>query len=79
MEEEAKKTQEALNKYFEESDTVTAQHVLYNEFNTSYKLGVTKFQMYVLFATGWGDPTGKAEDGSLGYHKKVKAKEANNG
>jgi hypothetical protein len=73
MNEEPTKEQEALNKYFEDSETVTAQLVLYNEFNATYKLGVNKFQMYILFGQGRRQPTGKAEDGSLGYYKKVKA------
>lgn len=73
------KEQEALNMYFEESDTVTAQDVLYTEFVEQYGMLVNKFMMYVLFGTAWGNCTGKAENGSAGYHKKVKPKEVKNG
>lgn len=70
--EEQNKSQEALNKYFEDSDEVTAQHVLYNDFVKSYGQRILKFQMYILFQDGWGNCTGKAKCGSLGYHKKLK-------
>lgn len=76
---EITKEQEALNKYFEDSENVTAQHVLYKNFVDQYGMIVNKFMMYVLFDTAWGNCTGKAEDGSAGYHKRVKLKEANNG
>ena len=67
-------SKEALDKYFEDSTTVTAQHVLFNDFKAMYGGMVNKFQLYLLFGNAWGNHTGKDTDGSLGYHKKVKPK-----
>lgn len=66
-----KEAAEILNRWFEPSQEVTAQHVLYNDFVSEYGGSLSKFVMYILFQQGWGNPTGKAECGSLGYHKKV--------
>lgn len=74
MKTEQKQSEKALNIYFEASETVTAQHVLYNEFIALYPNMCSKFQMYTLFLQGWGNPTGKDTDGNLGYHKKLKPK-----
>lgn len=71
---ESQQVKKALDKYFEPSKNVTAQDVLYKQFVEQYGAIVSKFQMYICFATGWGNCTGKAENGSAGYHMKVKQK-----
>jgi hypothetical protein len=71
MSEGKAKAMEALEKYFEPSEKVTAQHVLYNTFVKEYGALINKFSMYVMFQTAWGSPTGKDEKGDLGYHKKT--------
>lgn len=65
---------QALEKYFEPSETVTAQHELYNQFDKKFGAVVNKYYMYLLFSEGWGNPTGKDSNGNLGYHMKLKQK-----
>lgn len=71
---ESEQIKQALDKYFEPNDTVTAQHTLYDQFVEQYGRVVTKFEMYICFGTGWGNCTGKDEKGSAGYHMRVKQK-----
>lgn len=68
---EESQAKQTLTRYFEPCETVTAQHVLYNEFVKKYGF-ISKFLMYVLFLTGWGQCTGKDSSGSAGYHMKLR-------
>lgn len=66
------KEQVAIEQFYEQSDTVTAQHVLYNEFieETKWK-GLPKILFYILLNETFGFPNLKDADNNLGYALKL--------
>ena len=66
-----KELQDLLSNYFEPSETVTAQHILYENFVKEHGRLITKFQCYLTWHEAWGNPELKDEAGNLGYKMKV--------
>lgn len=57
---------------FEESETVTAKHILWNGFVEKTGCQIPKIFGYLVMDELFGQCTGKDSDGYAGYHKKLK-------
>ena len=58
---------------FEKSETVTAKDVLARDYLLKIKRDIPKIILYIVMDKELGQCDGKAENGCLGYHLKVKS------
>ena len=59
-----------LKDYFEESETVTAKHILFDQLLLSIRVPLPKVVFYILMDEMYGGTIGKDESGYVGYHLK---------
>ena len=59
-----------FNDCFESSETVTAKHILWEDFVSATGCQIPKVFGYIVMDKLWGLCTGKDEKGFAGYHRK---------
>lgn len=66
-----------IKDFFIPSETLTAQHILAQEYISHINLCLPKLILYIIMNELFGNPNGKDEDGNLGYYLKSKSHEIN--
>lgn len=60
-----------IEQLFTKSETVTAFHILYNQYIDRIKKPLPKVFFYIIFEEIYGPVTGKDSDGHAGYHMTI--------
>lgn len=60
-----------LSECLVKSETVTAKHILFQNYIDLIKKPLPKIFFYIILEEIFGQPTGKDDRGDLGYHLKV--------
>lgn len=66
-----------LSDFFIPSETITAQHILAQQYISHINLCLPKLILYIIMNELFGNPNGKDADGNLGYYLKSKSHEIN--